>query len=95
MLMILSHINLLLSKASPGSKFRRPIGGPFKQRTPNPKLTTRYPQKHIRRRRRNDGILRLAITDNINVLRDRLLQEIARRQREARQNMQNKLDNVG
>ena len=48
-----------------------------------------------RRRRRNDGILRLAVTDNINVLRDRLRQEIARRQQQAQQNMQNQLNDIG
>ena len=56
-----------------------------------------YLQMYLRRRRRrrNDGILRLAVTDNINVLRDRLRQEIARRQQQAQQNMQNQLNDIG
>ena len=56
-----------------------------------------YVQMYLRRRRRrrNDGILRLAVTDNINVLRDRLRQEIARRQQQAQQNMQNQLNDIG
>ena len=59
-------------------------------------INHKYTQKGVRRRRRrNDGILRLAVTDNINVLRARLLQEIARRQKLARKNMQNRLDSVG
>ena len=59
-------------------------------------INYKYTQKGVRRRRRrNDGILRLAVTDNINVLRARLLQELARRQQQARQNMQNRLDSVG
>ena len=48
-----------------------------------------------RRKRRNDGILRLAVTDNINVLRARLLAELRRRQQQARQNVQDRLDTIG
>ena len=54
-------------------------------------------KKNIRRRRRrqNDGILRLAVTDNINVLRARLLAELRRRQQLARQDVQNRLNTIG
>ena len=60
-------------------------------------INQKHTQKSVRRRRRrqNDGIIRLAVTDNINVLRARLLQELARRQQLARQNMQNRMDSVG
>ena len=54
-------------------------------------------KKNVRRRRRrqNNGILRLAVTDNINVLRARLLSELRRRQQQARQNAQNHLNTIG
>ena len=54
-------------------------------------------KKNVRRRKRrqNNGILRLAVTDNINVLRARLLSELRRRQQEARQNVQNHLNTIG
>lgn len=60
-------------------------------------LNNQYTTKNVRRRRkrRNDGILRLAVTDNINVLRARLLAELRRRQQQARQNVQDRLDTIG
>ena len=54
-------------------------------------------EKRIRRRRRNrnDGILRLGVTDNINVLLDRLLEELFRRQQQVRKSVQDRLDTIG
>ena len=62
-----------------------------------PMLKNQMMKKNIRRRRRrqNDGILRLAVTDNINVLRARLLSELRRRQQLARQDVQNRLNTIG
>ena len=62
-----------------------------------PMLTNQMMKRNIRRRRRrqNDGILRLAVTDNINVLRARLLAELRRRQQQARQDVQNRLNTIG
>ena len=52
-------------------------------------------KRRTTRRRSNRGILRLSITDNIDALRDRLYQEIRRREKEARQKVQNQLQNIG
>ena len=79
------------------NKFSQKIRGKLRNENVNfHVINHKHIQKSVRRRRRrNDGILRLAVTDNINVLRARLLQELARRQQRARQNMQNRLDSVG
>ena len=60
-------------------------------------IHNQYIEKGIRRRRqnRNDGILRLAVTDNLNVLRDRLQTELRRRQQQFRENVQNRLEAIG
>ena len=53
--------------------------------------------KGIRRNQRNrgNGILRLGVTDNINVLRARLLAELRRRQQQVRKNVQDRLESIG
>ena len=61
------------------------------------KLGNQLIEKRIRRRRRNrnDGILRLGVTDNINVLLDRLLEELFRRQQQVRKSVKDRLDTIG
>ena len=71
------------------------VGNLFSRKLPFYESTKSYMHSNIRRRRRNGGILRLSVTDNINALRDRLYQEIRRRANEARKKVQNQLQNVG
>ena len=89
------HISISMLHGS--NKFLRKIRDKLRNENVNfHVINHKYTQKGVRRRRRrNDGILRLAVTDNINVLRARLLKELARRQQLARKNMQNRLDSVG
>ena len=91
------------SSSVANSKVNRPFTS-FSMKN-NPDLKDLYLQvfksqntkKNVRRRRRrqNNGILRLAVTDNINVLRARLLSELRRRQQQAHQNAQNHLNTIG
>ena len=57
----------------------------------------KFTENGIRRsqRSRTGGILRLGVTDNINVLRARLLAELRRRQQQVKQNVKERLDTIG
>ena len=60
-------------------------------------LDNKFTENGIRRSQRNrsGGILRLGVTDNINVLRARLLAELRRRQQQVRQKVKVRLDTIG
>ena len=60
-------------------------------------LDNKFTENGIRRSQRNrtGGILRLGVTDNINVLRARLLAELRRRQQQVRQKVKDRLDTIG
>ena len=92
----ITHRSIGTGRQKPNGCFHG-LCGDLKTRHLNPEIKRmKFGIKLLRRRRRrNDGIHRLAVTDNINVLRNHLLNEIARRQRLAQRNMQNRLNSVG